>query len=177
MKRVLVCLLAIIAIFGLTGCKDNKKVKKEEKKGTATVLKNATAKIGEYDITFDKEAGFHEMKYKYPSTATYGNIDAYTIIDQLDGGNLIYRIAMYYFELGGVDAIAFSAGVGENSIRTRTDIMEGLKVLGVIPDYEANNCRGKEVLVTTSDSKVPCYVVPTDEEIMIARDAYNLANR
>lgn len=98
MKRVLVCLLAIIAIFGLTGCKDNKKVKKEEKKGTATVLKNATAKIGEYDITFDKEAGFHEMKYKYPSTATYGNIDAYTIIDQLDGGNLIYRIAMYYFE-------------------------------------------------------------------------------
>ena len=90
---------------------------------------------------------------------------------------IIDYIAMYYFELGGVDAIAFSAGVGENSIRTRTDIMEGLKVLGVIPDYEANNCRGKEVLVTTSDSKVPCYVVPTDEEIMIARDAYNLANR
>ena len=87
---------------------------------------------------------------------------------------IIDYIAMYYFELGGVDAIAFSAGVGENSIRTRVDIMEGLKVLGVVPDYEANNCRGKEVLVTTSESKVPCYVVPTDEEIMIARDTYNL---
>lgn len=87
---------------------------------------------------------------------------------------IIDYIAMYYFELGGVDAIAFSAGVGENSIRTRVDIMEGLKVLGVIPDYEANNCRGEEVLVTTSESKVPCYVVPTDEEIMIARDTYNL---
>ena len=87
---------------------------------------------------------------------------------------IIDYIAMYYFELGGVDAIAFSAGVGENSIRTRVDIMEGLKVLGVIPDYEANNCRGEEVLVTTEDSKVPCYVVPTDEEIMIARDTYNL---
>ena len=87
---------------------------------------------------------------------------------------IIDYIAMYYFEMGGVDAIAFSAGVGENSIRTRIDIMEGLKVLGVVPDYEANNCRGEEKLVTTSDSKVPCYVVPTDEEIMIARDAFNL---
>ena len=89
---------------------------------------------------------------------------------------IIDYIAMYYFELGGVDAIAFSAGVGENSIRTRTDIMEGLKVLGVIPDYEANNCRGEEVLVTTPESAVPCYVIPTDEEIMIARDTYNLCN-
>ena len=87
---------------------------------------------------------------------------------------IIDYIAMYYFELGGVDAIAFSAGVGENSIRTRTDIMEGLKVLGVEIDYDANNTRGEEKLVTTSESKVPCYVVPTDEEIMIARDTYNL---
>ncbi len=87
---------------------------------------------------------------------------------------IIDYIAMYYFELGGVDAIAFSAGVGENSIRTRIDIMEGLSVLGVIPDYDANNCRGEEVLVTTPESKVPCYVVPTDEEIMIARDTFNL---
>ena len=87
---------------------------------------------------------------------------------------IIDYIAMYYFELGGVDAIAFSAGVGENSIRTRVDIMEGLKVLGVVPDYEANNCRGEEVLVTKEESAVPCYVVPTDEEIMIARDTYNL---
>ena len=87
---------------------------------------------------------------------------------------IIDYIAMYYFELGGVDAIAFSAGVGENSIRTRIDIMEGLKVLGIIPDYDANNCRGEEKLVTTPESKVPCYVVPTDEEIMIARDTFNL---
>ena len=87
---------------------------------------------------------------------------------------IIDYIAMYYFELGGVDAIAFSAGVGENSVRTRTDIMEGLKVLGVIPDYEANNVRGEEKLVTTLDSKVPCYIIPTDEELMIARDTYNL---
>lgn len=87
---------------------------------------------------------------------------------------IIDYIAMYYFELGGVDAIAFSAGVGENSIRTRVDIMEGLKVLGVVPDLEANNSRGEEKLVTAPESAVPCYVVPTDEEIMIARDTFNL---
>ena len=87
---------------------------------------------------------------------------------------IIDYIAMYYFELEGVDAIAFSAGVGENSIRTRTDIMEGLKVLGIIPDYEANNVRGEERLITTPESKIPCYIVPTDEELMIARDTYNL---
>ena len=87
---------------------------------------------------------------------------------------IIDYIAMYYFELGGVDAIAFSAGVGENSIRTRKDIMEGLGVLGVIPDYEANNTRGEEILITTPESKVPIYVIPTDEEVMIARDSYNL---
>lgn len=90
-------------------------------------------------------------------------------------GKIIDYIAMYYFEMGGVDAIAFSAGVGENSIRTRIDIMEGLSVLGIVPDYEANNSRGEEKLVTTPESKVPCYVIPTDEEIMIARDNYNLA--
>ena len=87
---------------------------------------------------------------------------------------IIDYIAMYYFELGGVDAIAFSAGVGENSIRTRKDIMEGLGVLGVVPDYEANNTRGEEILITTPESKVPIYVIPTDEEVMIARDSYNL---
>ena len=87
---------------------------------------------------------------------------------------IIDYIAMYYFELGGVDAIAFSAGVGENSIRTRMDIMEGLKVLGIIPDVEANNTRGEEKLITTSESSIPCYIVPTDEELMIARDTYNL---
>ena len=87
---------------------------------------------------------------------------------------IINYIAMYYFELGGVDAIAFSAGVGENSIRTRKDILEGLEVLGIVPDFEANNTRGEEIRITTDESKIPVYVIPTDEEVMIARDAYNL---
>lgn len=86
---------------------------------------------------------------------------------------VVNYIAQYYVELNGADAICFTAGIGENSAATRKDILNNLKALGIILDEEANNCRGKEVLITTSDSKVPCYVIPTDEEVMIARDAYS----
>ena len=87
---------------------------------------------------------------------------------------IINYIAMYYVEMGGADAIIFTAGVGENSISTRKQIIEGLTALGVKLDEEANNCRGEEKLISTKDSKVACYVIPTDEELMIARDTYEL---
>jgi len=88
---------------------------------------------------------------------------------------IIDYIAKYYVELGGADAIIFTAGVGENSASTRREVLDGLTALGIEVDDEANNCRGKEVLITKETSKVPCYVIPTDEELMIARDTYNLA--
>ena len=85
---------------------------------------------------------------------------------------VIDYIAKYYVEMGGADAIVFTAGVGENSIATRREIMDGLSVLGVVVDEENNNTRGEEIMVTTKESKIPCYVIPTDEEVMIARDTY-----
>ena len=87
---------------------------------------------------------------------------------------VIDYIAKYYVELEGCDAIIFTAGIGENGINTRREILDGLKVLGIEVDAETNNSRGKEVLISTSNSKIPCYVIPTDEELMIARDTYNL---
>ncbi len=87
---------------------------------------------------------------------------------------IINYIAMYYVELKGADAIVFTAGIGENSISTRKQIMEGLDVLGIKLDENANNCRGEEKLISTKDSKIACYVIPTDEELMIARDTYEL---
>ena len=81
-------------------------------------------------------------------------------------------IAKYYVLLNGVDAIAFTAGIGENSISTRKHIIDSLKVLGIKLDAEANNIRGEEKLITTNDSSIPCYVIPTDEEVMMARDTY-----
>ena len=88
---------------------------------------------------------------------------------------IVDYIAKYYVEMNGCDAIVFTAGVGENSVSTRRQIMEGLEVLGVHVDEEANNIRGKEGKITTEDSSIPCYVIPTDEELMIARDTYELS--
>jgi acetate kinase len=87
---------------------------------------------------------------------------------------IINYIAMYYVEMGGADAIVFTAGVGENSISTRKQIVDGLSALGIKLDENANECRGKEVLISSKDSSVACYVIPTDEELMIARDTYEL---
>ena len=87
---------------------------------------------------------------------------------------IVDYIAKYYVLLEGVDAIAFTAGVGENSINVRKGVIDKLKVLGIKLDEEKNNVRGQEQLITTPDSSVPCYIIPTDEEVMIARDTYNL---
>ena len=87
---------------------------------------------------------------------------------------IIDYIAKYYVELEGCDAIIFTAGVGENSIHTRKEVLNGLSVLGVKLDEEANDCRGKVQKISTDDSSIPVYVIPTDEELMIARDTFNL---
>ncbi|MEG2658964.1 MAG: acetate kinase, partial [Clostridiales bacterium] len=79
-------------------------------------------------------------------------------------------IGAYAVAMGGVDAIIFTAGIGENGILARERILEGVECLGVKVDKEANNCRGKEVMISTADSKVKAYIVPTNEELAIARD-------
>lgn len=83
-------------------------------------------------------------------------------------------IAKYYVELGGADAIIFTAGVGENSISFRKAVIDKLNVLGIKLDEEKNQIRGKETLISTNDSTVKVYVIPTNEELMIAQDTYSL---
>ena len=87
---------------------------------------------------------------------------------------IVEYIAKYYVLLGGCDAIVFTAGVGENSISTRKEILNKLAVLGIKVDEEANNVRGEERKITTDDSTVPAYIIPTNEELMIAKDTYSL---
>ena len=82
---------------------------------------------------------------------------------------IVDYIAKYYVELGGCDAIVFTAGIGENSIHTRREVIDGLASLGVKIDEEANDCRGVERLITAEDSAIPCYVIPTNEELAIVR--------
>ena len=86
-------------------------------------------------------------------------------------------IAQYYVLLGGADIIVFTAGVGENSIPVRRQICEELACLGVKIDLDLNNKRGETVKISTDDSSIQVYVIPTDEELMIARDTLHLIDR
>ncbi|MDU5743761.1 MAG: acetate kinase, partial [Finegoldia magna] len=83
-------------------------------------------------------------------------------------------IGGYMAELGHVDAICFAGGIGENSSSMRKDILDTFEELGVKLDLEKNNTR-EEALISADDSKVKVYVVPTNEELMIARDTLELA--
>ena len=85
-------------------------------------------------------------------------------------------IGQYYVRLGGCDLIIFSAGIGENEPRTRRDVCRLIgESLGVKIDEELNyTIHGKECLISTPDSKIKVVIIPTDEEVMIARDAYEM---
>ena len=83
---------------------------------------------------------------------------------------IVDYIARYYVELEGCDVIVFTAGVGENNAAVRKDILNRLAVFGIVVDDVANDSADGEALITTADSKVASYVIPTDEEVMIARD-------
>ncbi len=90
---------------------------------------------------------------------------------------IIDYISKYYVELNGCDAIVFTAGIGEKAVDTRKDILEGLSVLGIKINYENNLIKSKEIKISTDDSTAACYVIPTDEELMIAKDTYNIIDR
>lgn len=86
-------------------------------------------------------------------------------------------IGSYMTELDDVDAIIFTAGVGENSIEMRESICEGLKIFGVEIDKERNNVRGEDKVISSDNSKIKVLVVPTNEELMIARDTQQLVEK
>ncbi len=86
-------------------------------------------------------------------------------------------IGAYAAAMNGVDAIVFTAGVGENQTGMRMDACSGLEYLGVKMDEERNNCRGIEQVLSADDSKVKVVLIPTDEEIVIARDTKALVEQ
>lgn len=86
-------------------------------------------------------------------------------------------IAAYMVTLGGLDILTFSGGVGEKGFEARERICKQLEFLGIKLDKEKNFVRGEEKLISTDDSKVKIYVIPTNEELMIARDTYKLIKK
>ena len=85
-----------------------------------------------------------------------------------------FYIGAYIAEMNGVDAIIFTAGVGENDIAMRDIICNDLGNLGIKLDLVKNKVRGKEMIISRDDSKVKIILIPTNEELMIARDTYNI---
>ena len=83
-------------------------------------------------------------------------------------------IGGYIAAMNGVDAIVFTAGVGENDVVVRKLTMDRFKYMGIEIDEEANSNKGKEIMISTADSKIPVYVIPTNEELAIARETVAL---
>jgi len=109
--------------------------------------------------------------------------DMRDIEEAADNGNNQARVALDIFNyrvkkyigsysaaMGGIDAVVFTAGIGENAIETREEILSGLEYMGIGLDKEANDCRGKEQIISTADSRVKAMVIPTNEELVIAKD-------
>ena len=137
--------------------------------------------VDEIDKVMNKESGLLGISGQFS--------DARDIVDACKEGDkrailardmfvdrVVDYIAKYYFEMKGVDAIIFTAGMGEKSIPVRAEIMKRLDVIGIHLNEKANEeTYGVEGLISTKDSKIPCYVIPTNEEVMIARDTYDLS--
>ena len=105
--------------------------------------------------------------------AAKGNADCQLALDKF-AYEVAKYVGAYAAALNGLDVLTFTAGVGENGVSTRADICAYLGYLGVEIDPEKNNVRGKETLISTPNSKVQVWVVPTNEELMIARDTAEL---
>ena len=107
------------------------------------------------------------------TAANQGNEDCRLALDKFAYEVKKY-IGSYTTVLGGLDCLVFTAGVGENSATMRASICEGLEYLGIKLDPEKNNTRGEEAIISAADSKVTVWVIPTNEELMIAQDTAEL---
>ena len=93
----------------------------------------------------------------------------------LQGKAIADTIAQYVVYMGGADAICFTAGLGENAPRLRDDVAQRLAYLGISLDPEKNKVRGEEQRISSSESSIAVYVIPTNEELVIAEDTYFLS--
>jgi acetate kinase len=105
--------------------------------------------------------------------AAAGNEKAKLALD-MQQYQIIKFIGSYIAAMNGVDAIVFAGGIGENNPELRQDICDSFKFLGIELDDKANHVRGEEILISTPNSPVRVYIIPTNEELAIARDTLEL---
>ena len=145
------------------------------------IMKKTSCTIEEIDKILNKESGLLGISgissdFRDIDKAIAEKDEKAILAHHVYVNSIVKYIAQYYVELDGVDAIAFTAGVGENTPHIRRMVMDRLSCLGIKCNKELNEkCRGVEGLISDKESTVKCYVIPTDEEVMIARDSYRLS--
>ena len=147
------------------------------------MMTNANMTFDEVDTALNKQSGLLGLSKvsndwrDVDAAITEGNKQAY-LAHKILVNSIVDYIARYYVELKGqVDALVFTAGLGENASHIRRMVVDRLACLGFECDREKNDETrlGKEGIISTPNSKIPVYVIGTNEELMMARDAYDLS--
>ena len=151
------------------------------------IMEKTGLKPSEIDTILNKQSGVYAISEGYSDMRDIydrvkENEEKSVLALNMFVKRIVDYIAKYYFELEGCDAIVFTAGVGENGAYERSKIVEKLEFLGVKLDREFNEKIASyheihEGKITLDDSTIPVYVIPTNEEVMIARDTYELTEK
>ena len=143
------------------------------------LMKKENIKPEEMDKILNKESGLYGLSGVAPDVrdveaeAANGNERAILALKAYDL-NIAQYIAKFIVSMGGVDNIVFTAGVGENQKNRRAGIIKNLEFLGIKLDDTKNEVKGEEEKISTDDSSIAVYVIPTNEELVIARETLNL---
>lgn len=143
------------------------------------LMKKENLTVEEMEAILNKQAGVQAISGLAPdfreieNVANRGEKRAQIALDSFKYAIASY-IAKYAVAMNGIDYIVFTGGIGENQINIRKGICEQLEFMGVDMDVEANNSRGEEKLISKPESKVKIYVIPTNEELMIAKETKRL---
>ena len=143
------------------------------------LMKKENLSAEEVENVLNKKSGVQGISGLAPDfreieSASYGDNERARIAMEKFKYEIASYIAKYAVAMNGIDYIVFTGGVGENQINIRRGICEKLEFMGVKIDVEANNVRGEEKEISAQDSKIKVYVVPTNEELMIAKETQRL---
>lgn len=145
------------------------------------MMKKENLSPDEMNFVMNRKSGFMGLSGKTSDAreindlANSGDAKAKLVFKKLTY-DIIKLIGAYTAVMNGVDLIVFTAGIGEHNPRLRRRVCENLTYLGVKIDYEANMASGEEAILSTSDSKVKLALIPTEEELMIARDTMHIVS-
>ena len=143
------------------------------------IMKKENLTADEVESILNKKSGLQTISGMAPDfreieAASYGDNERAAIAIEKFKYEIASFVAKYAVAMNGIDYIVLTGGVGENQINIRKGICEKLEFMGVKIDVDSNNMRGEEKEITTPDSKIKAYVVPTNEELMIARETARL---